>query len=146
MADLPPKGGYAPINYNRIPAKTLSKPGLLFLGGLAVNALGIWTYKTKRTVIERKKLEETSVELGLEPLMLAEMDRAYLLQMRRNRDVEAEFTRDWPNWEVGRWFQQPLFYTIPEDELPRLSPLELFIHADPKTLKKEINYRKNRTL
>lgn len=89
---------------------------LLFLGGLAINALGIWTYKAKKTLVERQKLEEKSVELGLEPLFLAEKDRAYLLQIRRNREAEAEFTRDWPNWEVGRWFRQPLYYTVPEDE------------------------------
>jgi len=40
--DLPPKGGYAPINFKRIPAKQLVNAPILFGGYLASMAFGYY--------------------------------------------------------------------------------------------------------
>lgn len=41
-----------------------------------------------------------SAKMAIYPMLLAERDREYLKQLRRNRDAEAELMRDVPGWEV----------------------------------------------
>ena len=43
--DLPPEGGYAPINYKRIPAKSVLNAPIIFGGLFATMAYGYWSYK-----------------------------------------------------------------------------------------------------
>ena len=43
--DLPPKGGYAPINYKRIPAKSVLNAPLIYGGLFASMAYGAYQYK-----------------------------------------------------------------------------------------------------
>merc|ERR1711884_539341 len=43
--DLPPKGGYAPINYKRIPARSVLNAPIIFGGLFSSMAYGIWSYK-----------------------------------------------------------------------------------------------------
>ena len=43
--DLPPKGGYAPINYKRIPARSVLNAPIIFGGLFASMAYGAWSYK-----------------------------------------------------------------------------------------------------
>merc|ERR1712018_1013848 len=87
--DLPPKGGYAAINFKRIPAKTIVNAPILFGGFFLVQAYGMWRYSLWKQRRDRERIEERSAQLALEPLLLAERDREYLKQVRRNRDAEA---------------------------------------------------------
>lgn len=41
-----------------------------------------------------------SARLAVYPMLLAERDREYLKQLRKNRDAEAELMKDVPGWEV----------------------------------------------
>ena len=43
--DLPPKGGYAPINYKRIPARSVLNAPLIYGGLFASMAYGAYQYK-----------------------------------------------------------------------------------------------------
>ena len=43
--DLPPEGGYAPINYKRIPAKSVLNAPTIFGGLIGTMAYGYWSYK-----------------------------------------------------------------------------------------------------
>ena len=43
--DLPPKGGYAPINFKRIPARSVLNAPLIYGGLFGSMALGVWIYK-----------------------------------------------------------------------------------------------------
>ena len=43
--DLPPEGGYAPINYKRIPAKSVLNAPIIFGGLFGTMAYGYWSYK-----------------------------------------------------------------------------------------------------
>ena len=43
--DLPPEGGYAPINYKRIPAKSVLNAPIIFAGLFGTMAYGYWSYK-----------------------------------------------------------------------------------------------------
>ena len=43
--DLPPKGGYAPINFKRIPAKSVLNGPIVFGTLFGSMAYGYWSYK-----------------------------------------------------------------------------------------------------
>ena len=43
--DLPPKGGYAPINFKRIPARSVLSAPIIYGGLLATMGFGTYTYK-----------------------------------------------------------------------------------------------------
>ena len=43
--DLPPKGGYAPINYKRIPARSVLNAPLIYGGLFASMVYGAYQYK-----------------------------------------------------------------------------------------------------
>ena len=50
-----------------------------------------------------------SASLAIEPLMLAERDREYLKQLRRNRDAEEKLMADVEGWEVGTFYGHKVY-------------------------------------
>merc|ERR1712037_724767 len=88
--DLPPKGGYAPINFRRIPARQVLNAPIIFTGLIGSMAVGHWLYKRGMRTWKTWQTEYRSATLALTPMMLAERDRKYLKQCRRNRDAEAK--------------------------------------------------------
>ena len=57
--DLPPKGGYAPINYKRIPAKSVLNAPLIYGGLFASMAYGAYQYK--------RGMRQVFKEVGVHP-------------------------------------------------------------------------------
>eukprot|EP00088_Acartia_fossae_P022450 TRINITY_DN2364_c0_g1_i1.p1 TRINITY_DN2364_c0_g1~~TRINITY_DN2364_c0_g1_i1.p1 ORF type:complete len:153 (-),score=28.23 TRINITY_DN2364_c0_g1_i1:165-623(-) len=110
--DLPPKGGYAPINFRRIPARQVLNAPLIYGGLFASMAWGYYFYKKDRARASAELLELRSSDLAIEPLMLAERDREFLKQCRRNRDAEAELMKDVEGWEVGTWYGHKVYKTL----------------------------------
>ena len=53
--------------------------------------------------------------LAMEPVLMAERDREYLKQLRRNRDWEAKLMDDVDGWEVGTWLGQKVYKASPDD-------------------------------
>ncbi|KAJ7371522.1 NADH dehydrogenase 1 alpha subcomplex subunit 13 ndufa13/GRIM19 [Desmophyllum pertusum] len=99
--ELPPKGGYPPIEY----ARNLPKRGpsglALFIGGAAVMAYGFY-----RVIIGNRKRCELTKEkryarIGVLPLLQAEHDRNCLRLLKENEELEAQIMKDVPNWKVG---------------------------------------------
>ena len=43
--DLPPKGGYAPINFKRIPARSVLNAPIIYGGLFASMGVGLYCYK-----------------------------------------------------------------------------------------------------
>lgn len=137
--DLPPKGGYSPIQFKRIPARQLvnGKDNILFIiwffvfkgdcshfsapilfGGFIIwQASALWWYIT-RTKVRTKNLriENRGIKLALQPMLLAERDRGYIKQLKLNRDAEEDLMKDVEGWEVGTWFGEPIYKTV-RDEL-----------------------------
>jgi NADH dehydrogenase (ubiquinone) 1 alpha subcomplex subunit 13 len=60
-------------------------------------------------------VENRSGKLATLPLLMAERDREYLKQLRRNRDEEADLMKNVPGWVVGTWYGEPIFKTKPND-------------------------------
>jgi len=126
--DLPPKGGYAPINFRRVPAKQVLNAPLIY-GGVLVS-MGISHYLLRNFMrgMEAEKIEIKSSDLALTPLMLAERDREFLKQCRRNRDAEAKLMADVEGWEVGTWYGNKVYKTLNGKWIDP-NPNEYYIHC-----------------
>jgi len=115
--DLPPEGGYRPINFKRIPAQQLMRGRTLFAGFISLNGLAMYYYFAQaRPRIIRLEVEKNSARLACLPLLCAEKDRAHLLQIRKNRDNEEKIMENIPGWEVGKWRGEKVFKTLGEEE------------------------------
>lgn len=121
--DMPPPGGYGPIDYKRhLPRRGLSGYSLFALG---IGSLLLGYYTIIKWNRERRRLliEDLEARIALMPLLQAEADRRTLRLMRQNLDEEAKIMKDVPGWKVG----ESLFHTdrwVPPtvDELYYLRP------------------------
>ena len=115
--DLPPKGGYAPIQKVRIPAKQ-------WMGGYwpAVFGMGIlsaqwWLFFRKnREETKKKQLEMRGMQLALQPLLAAERDRAFIKHWKNVVEGEKDLMKDVPGWVPGTWWGEPVFKTVPHEK------------------------------
>merc|ERR1711913_43256 len=116
--DMPPEGGYAPVNFKRIPAKTLFRGKWLFVGIVGYHAAALCYYaKYQRPMLKKIRTEHNGFRLALQPLMLAERDRAFIKELKKHRDAEEELMSDTEGWEVGTWFGQKVYKTVPDNQL-----------------------------
>ncbi|CAH0587936.1 unnamed protein product [Chrysodeixis includens] len=115
--DLPPPGGYKPIPFKRIPAKTYFSGYAMFAGYIGVTAAAMYLYSINYKQIKRDQIEMRSAKMAIYPMLLAERDRAYLKQLRKNRDAETELMCNVPGWEVGTYYGEPVYKLLPEDAL-----------------------------
>ncbi|XP_045106751.1 NADH dehydrogenase [ubiquinone] 1 alpha subcomplex subunit 13-like [Portunus trituberculatus] len=130
--DLPPKGGYAPINFIRIPARSYFNGYQLFAGFGAVSAVAFYLYYKTYSMVRREDIEMRSGLLAIEPMLLAERDREFLKQIRRNRDEEAKLMANVEGWEVGTYRGEPIYKTVSKERF--LDPVinEYFAHGHTK--------------
>ncbi|XP_054006317.1 NADH dehydrogenase [ubiquinone] 1 alpha subcomplex subunit 13 [Hylaeus anthracinus] len=130
--DLPPKGGYAPYQIERINLRTVigGKTGIALF--YAATFGGFYLYYLNHKYVTRNKIEMRSSRLALQPMMEAERDRALMKHMRRLIEEEADVMKNVPGWEVGTFFGEPIYYTVPEDEYiePLLSDLIVFSNPE----------------
>ena len=50
-----------------------------------------------------------SASLAITPLMLAERDREFMKQLRKNRDAEEKLMKDVEGWEVGTFYGHKVY-------------------------------------
>ncbi|XP_023706368.1 NADH dehydrogenase [ubiquinone] 1 alpha subcomplex subunit 13 [Cryptotermes secundus] len=134
--DMPPEGGYNPINYARIPAKKYFSGSTMILGYLAVTAVSGYVYYLTWKKVRQDQIEMRSARLALQPLLTAERDREFLNQLRRNRDEEAKLMANVPGWEVGTWYGEPVYKTLPPDTLVTPYIYEFYAHASDSEFKR----------
>ncbi|KAG7300261.1 hypothetical protein JYU34_015831 [Plutella xylostella] len=129
--DLPPPGGYKPIPYKRIPAKQFFSGYAMIAGYLGITAGAAYLYYQNMKMVQKHEIEMRSSKMAIYPMLLAERDREYMKQLRRNRDAEAELMRDVPGWEVGTWYGERVYKNEPEDKF--IEPIfhEYYAHTDP---------------
>lgn len=73
-------------------------------------------------------------------MLLAEKDREYLKQLRRNRDEERELMKNVEGWKVGTWYGEPIYKTgKPDDPLFQPTLYEYYIHAPYKDIARRAN-------
>ncbi|XP_038239859.1 NADH dehydrogenase [ubiquinone] 1 alpha subcomplex subunit 13 [Dermochelys coriacea] len=122
--DMPPPGGYGPIDYKRhLPRRGLSGYSLFAIG---IGSLLLGYYNLVKWNRERRRLqiEDLETRIALFPLLQAESDRRTLRLLRENLEEEAKIMKDVPGWKVG----ESVFHTdrwVPPtpDELYYLRPL-----------------------
>ena len=85
------------------------------MGAFIVYQTGALIYM-KHALNQEKKLrvEERSVELALQPLLLAERDRGLIKFLKKQRDQEEDLFSDVPDWEVGTFYGTPVYKTVPD--------------------------------
>merc|ERR1719378_460811 len=113
----------------RIPARSVLNAPLIYGGLFASMAYGAWSYKRGMRVVRKQEIEMKSASLAMEPLMLAERDREYLKQLRRNRDAEEKLMKDVEGWEVGTFYGHKVYKTI-GDKLPDVMYDEFYVHTN----------------
>ncbi|XP_038222032.1 NADH dehydrogenase [ubiquinone] 1 alpha subcomplex subunit 13 [Zerene cesonia] len=129
--DLPPPGGYKSIPFKRVPAKSYFSGFTWFAGYLGVTAVSGYLYYLNSKKVDKTRIEMRSAKMAIYPMMLAERDREYLKQLRRNRDAEAELMRDVPGWEVGTYYGERIYKLVPPDALVEPIFHEYYAHTDP---------------
>merc|ERR1712080_818198 len=66
-------------------------------------------YKRGMRTVHTWMTEMRSADLALTPLMLAERDREYLKQLRRNREAEDKLMADVEGWGTGTWYGHKVY-------------------------------------
>ncbi|XP_068127374.1 NADH dehydrogenase [ubiquinone] 1 alpha subcomplex subunit 13 [Hyperolius riggenbachi] len=99
--DMPPPGGYGPIDYKRnLPRRGFSGYTLFALG-IGTMAYGFWSLCWWNRERRRLWIEDLESRIALMPLIQAEDDRRVLRILRKNLEQEAIIMKDVPGWKVG---------------------------------------------
>jgi len=62
------------------------------------------------------------------------------LQVRRNRDEEAALMANVPGWEVGTYYGEKVYKTLPEDSWKEIPLREYFAHVSLADWKKRVDF------
>ncbi|XP_056302835.1 NADH dehydrogenase [ubiquinone] 1 alpha subcomplex subunit 13 [Danio aesculapii] len=125
--DMPPPGGYGPVDYRRnLPRRGLSGYSM-FAVGIGVMMFGYWRLCRWNRERRRMQIEDLEARIALLPLLQAEHDRQMLRMLRENLEEEATLMKDVPGWKVGenvfhteRWVSplpEQLYNLRPREEL-----------------------------
>ncbi|XP_054287444.1 NADH dehydrogenase [ubiquinone] 1 alpha subcomplex subunit 13-like [Macrosteles quadrilineatus] len=139
--DMPPPGGFRPINYERIKARTYFSGPQMFLGFFGITAAASYLYIKGYKNQIRQQVEVRSSLFAILPVMFAERDRAFLKQLKVNRDLEADLMKNVEGWEVGTYYGEPIYKTKDPDYLIEPRIREYFIHSSWKDASKRIDIR-----
>lgn len=141
MQDMPPEGGYKPFNVQRVPLKPIWNFKYLMSTYVGVSAAALYVVYLTQKEQEREQVEMRSSRNVMVPILLAERDRTFLKQLRKNRDDEAELMKNVPGWVVGTWYGEPIFKTRPKDEWRVPSIEEYYAHTDDKHYDDRVYFR-----
>jgi len=139
--DMPPPGGYQKIPFARVPAKSYFSGFQILAGYIGVTTVGLYVYYLNAKKIKREEIEMRSAQNVIFPILIAERDREFLKQLRRNRDEEAKLMANVPGWEVGTWYGEPIFKTLPKDKLVTPHFNEFYAHTDYKSTAKRAHFK-----
>lgn len=123
--DMPPPGGYGPIDYKRnLPKRGLSGYSMFGIG-IGMMLFGYWRIFKWNRERRRLQIEDFEARIALMPLIQAEHDRKILQKLRENLEEEAIIMKDVPGWKVGESvFHSDRWVTPLPDELFNLRPRE----------------------
>jgi len=139
--DLPPKGGYAPFNYKRIPAKKMYTAPILFGGFILWEIYAHWKWRRSMRIINSEETEARSTQFALEPMMLAERDRVYIKQLKKNRDDEEKLMKGVEGWEVGTYYGIKMYNDPDINKYPLMNWNEYYAHCRPAAADAEFRHR-----
>lgn len=112
---MPPPGGYRPIDWaKKVPKKGFGGYALFAFYG-AFTAFGAVTYYFAAGRKQRLVMETMEARVALEPFLLAEKERLYLTQLRKNRDHENELMKGVKGWQTGKLGDVPVYHNKQND-------------------------------
>ena len=84
--------------------------------GFTIYQTAMFYYYTKyrKPAIKARHREAVDTRLALQPMLLAERDRGYVEQLKKNRDAENELMKDVPEWKTGTFYGTPVYKTAPD--------------------------------
>ncbi|KAG5286177.1 hypothetical protein AALO_G00011890 [Alosa alosa] len=126
--DMPPPGGYGPIQYKRnLPSRGLSGYSMFGIG-IGIMLFGYWRIIKWNRERRRMHIEDLEARIALLPLLQAESDRRTLRMMRENLEEEAAIMKEVPGWKVGEsMFHTERWVSPTTEELYNLRPREELI-------------------
>ncbi|KAL5004131.1 hypothetical protein ScPMuIL_017587 [Solemya velum] len=125
--DMPPSGGYGPIEWAKKIPKRLN--GYLMFGGFIGFTAGAWlVFAYGQRILAKRRTEMNDARIAVSPLQLAEQHRMMLRRFRENRDEEAELMKDVEDWEVGSVNGKPVYHNL-RDRFIMPSTEEYFAHV-----------------
>jgi len=127
--DMPPPGGYDPIQFAKAMGKKSWGGYKTFAIFGAVTASGWIMYHFEKKWKRRTDLEMNDARIALQPFMDAERWRMFLRHCRRNRDEERELMKDYPGWEVGKIDGEPVFHNL-ANRFHSVCPEEFWMHNE----------------
>ncbi|MBZ3872361.1 YjeF N-terminal domain-containing protein 3 [Sciurus carolinensis] len=129
--DMPPPGGYGPIDYKRnLPRRGLSGYSM-FAVGIGTLLFGYWGMMKWNRERRRLQIEDLEARIALMPLFQAERDRRMLQMLRENLEEEAIIMKDVPDWKVGESvFHTQRWVTPTIGELYGLRTMEELLNAN----------------
>ncbi|XP_072296491.1 NADH dehydrogenase [ubiquinone] 1 alpha subcomplex subunit 13 isoform X1 [Eucyclogobius newberryi] len=152
--DMPPPGGYGPVDYKRnLPKRGLSGYSMFGIG-IGIMLFGYWRLFKWNRERRRLQIEELEARIAIMPLLQAEHDRRLdampffplisshrdfphyyfvltrtLQNLRENLEEEAILMKDVPGWKVGESvFHTDRWVTPLPEELLNLRPREALLH------------------
>ncbi|XP_072260698.1 NADH dehydrogenase [ubiquinone] 1 alpha subcomplex subunit 13 [Pyxicephalus adspersus] len=128
--DMPPSGGYGPVDYKRnLPRRGFSGYSM-FAIGIGTLVFGFWNIAWWNRERRRLCIEDQETRVALMPLLQAEHDRRVLRILRENLEQEAIIMKDVPGWKVGESTFHTDRWVVPTlDELYNLRPKKDLMHA-----------------
>ncbi|KAK2163434.1 hypothetical protein LSH36_79g02039 [Paralvinella palmiformis] len=131
--DMPPPGGYSGIEWaRRAPRRGFG--GYATFGIYAgISVVGLTLHYFSLQNRKKDELEMREGRIAIHPLILAERQRMFLKQLRKNRDEENELMKSVPGWETGTLWGEPVYHNL-VDRFPWVNPEEYFAHASPKDM------------
>ncbi|GIX73154.1 complex I-B16.6 [Caerostris darwini] len=129
--EMPPKGGFAGITWERVPLKKPWSGVKIFAAWAVITAASYRIYVESIKLRKRLRRENEELTVALEPLLMAERDRMFLKQLNKNREEEKDLMKNVPDWEVGTWYGEPIFKTV-GDRMVSPHSLEYYAHANPR--------------
>ncbi|KAA8491730.1 NADH dehydrogenase ubiquinone 1 alpha subcomplex subunit 13-A [Porphyridium purpureum] len=102
--DMPPKGGYAPIDVRRNVPKSVSPmmAWLLLGGGAAVVFGGLINVAHTNQWRRKLKKERMAIRENITPFLQSESDVEFVVQSEEFLRKEAEIMKNRPKWQVGK--------------------------------------------
>lgn len=113
----------------------------MIAGYVGITAAGLYVYFLTCKKIRNEKIEMRSAKNVIFPILVAERDREYLKQLRRNRDEEASLMANVKGWEVGTWYGEPVYQTLPKDQFVDPMFKEYYAHAPYSALAKRAHLK-----
>lgn len=101
----------------------------MFVGYGVVTAFAGYAYFHTYKTLRNEEIEMRSGENAVIPMLMAERDRSFLKQLRSNRAEEEKLMSGVEGWEVGTYYGEPIYKTVPKQKFMDPIIQEYYAHG-----------------